>query len=80
MSTRAHPRYAIARPNGILSVPATATVATSRAAIPRLKVVIRRLPPGLTQVEFEEALGEEWKVGGDRVDWAAYKVGKLSRE
>lgn len=80
MSTQAPPRYAIARPNGILSVPATTTLGASRTAIPRLKVVIRRLPPGLTQAEFEEALGEEWKVGGDRVDWAAYKIGKFSRE
>ncbi|KAL9110700.1 MAG: hypothetical protein Q9187_008018, partial [Circinaria calcarea] len=80
MSTRAPPRYAIARPNGILSVPATTTLGTSRTAIPRLKVVIRRLPPGLTQAEFEEALGEEWKVGGDRVDWAVYKIGKLSTD
>ena len=80
MSARAHPRYAIARPNGILSVPPSTALATSRAAIPRLKVVIRRLPPGLTQAEFEEALGEEWKVGRDRVDWTVYKIGKLSRE
>ena len=46
----------------------------------RLKIIIRRLPPGLTQPEFVEALGDEWKTGGDKVDWAVYKEGKLSKE
>lgn len=45
-----------------------------------LKLVIRRLPPGLSQEEFETSLGEEWKVGGGRVDWAVYKPGKISKE
>ncbi|KAI4235319.1 MAG: hypothetical protein L6R40_006492 [Gallowayella cf. fulva] len=45
-----------------------------------LKLVIRRLPPGLSQEEFETSLGEEWKVGGGRVDWAVYKPGKISKD
>ena len=49
-------------------------------ATPRLKVVVRRLPPGLTQLEFETALGEEWRVNGQMVDWAVYKNGKVSKE
>ena len=45
-----------------------------------MKLVIRRLAPGLTQIEFEEALGEEWKVNAGKVDWATYKEGKISKE
>lgn len=45
-----------------------------------MKLIIRRLAPGLTQPEFEEALGEEWKVNGGKVDWAVYKQGKVSKE
>lgn len=86
------PRVTIAKPNrsnGVLSIPASATqkkhgpsreVQASRAMTTRLKIIIRRLPPGLTQAEFEDALGGEWKCGGDKVDWAVYKPGKLSKE
>ena len=42
--------------------------------------MIRRLPPGLTQSEFDQALGDEWKTAGDKVDWAVYKEGKVSKE
>jgi len=52
----------------------------TKAASPRLKVIIRRLPPGLTELEFYTSLGEEWKHGGERVDWASYKPGKVSKE
>ena len=89
------PRVTIAKPtraNGVLSVPASATQRglrqtpenhTPRApSVPsaRQKIFIRRLPPGLTQAEFEEALGEEWKAAGDKVGWANYKPGKISKE
>ena len=47
---------------------------------PRLKVQIRRLPPGLSQVELEQTLGGEWAVGSGRVDWMEYKRGKVSTE
>ena len=93
MSSSASSRYSIAKPtsnarlNGVLPVLATTTqksgvlsTVSSRAALPRLKLVIRRLPPGLTQSELEHALGDEWKVDGGRVDWALYKPGKLSKE
>ena len=46
----------------------------------KLKINIRRLPPGLTEAEFEAALGEDWLVGKGRVDWAVYKPGKISKE
>ena len=52
----------------------------TRVAAPRLKLVIRRLPPALTEPEFDTALGEEWKVNGGKVDWMVYKLGKLSTE
>ena len=85
-------RVTIARPsrsNGILSIPASSMQkkagsvsegASSRPSLARLKILIRRLPPGLTQSEFDEALGDDWKIGGPKVDWAIYKEGKVSKE
>ena len=86
------PRVTIARPsrpNGVLSIPASATQKrseldseglSSKVPSTRLKIIVRRLPPGLTQTEFGEALGDEWKVNGGKVDWAVYKEGKISKE
>lgn len=86
------PRVTIARPsrpNGVLSIPASVTqkrsgpdseVSSLKSATMRLKILVRRLPPGLTQTEFEEALGDDWKVNGGKVDWAVYKEGKVSKE
>ncbi|SLM36452.1 Regulator of nonsense-mediated decay, UPF3 [Lasallia pustulata] len=51
-----------------------------KAPAARLKVVIRRLPPGLTQAEFKTALGDEWKFKGGKVDWTLYKEGKVSKD
>lgn len=79
---------------GVLQIPAAATQkstpspkpATAKKApkppTPRLKLLVRRLPPGLTVSEFEHALGEEWKSGGDggKIDWMQYKPGKVSKE
>ncbi|EEQ89552.1 nonsense-mediated mRNA decay protein Upf3 [Blastomyces dermatitidis ER-3] len=71
---------------GVLPIPATATQKgtsnkpSSRAAAPRLKLLIRRLPPGLTPQEFEAVLGDEWKVGNGKVDWFHYKEGKVSKD
>ena len=85
-------RVTIARPsrsNGVLSIPASATQRrsgqdpegfTSKPASTRLKIVVRRLPPGLTQAEFDETLGDDWKVNKGKVDWAVYKEGKVSKE
>ncbi|KAL8924064.1 MAG: hypothetical protein Q9172_002863 [Xanthocarpia lactea] len=71
--------------NGVIEIPASATQA--RPAMPsatssttRLKLVIRRLPPGLTEDEFETSLGEDWKVGSGKVDWAVFKPGKVSKD
>ena len=72
--------------NGVLQITAAQTAGTSakspasKASGPRLKILIRRLPPGLTQVEFAKFLGEEWSLGRGRVDWLSYKPGKDSKE
>lgn len=73
---------------GVLQIPVAATQKNTPAAsrkapkpaAPRLKLLVRRLPPGLTQAEFESALGDEWKVGAGKVDWFQYKAGKVSKE
>jgi hypothetical protein len=51
-----------------------------RADLPRQKLVVRRLPPGLSQAEFEQFLGEEWKLNAGKVIYSRYKPGKLSKE
>ncbi|KAF2743160.1 hypothetical protein M011DRAFT_471699 [Sporormia fimetaria CBS 119925] len=51
-----------------------------KAAQPRLKLVLRRLPPGLTKAEFSAILGDEWKQGGGKVDWLEYIEGKVSKD
>jgi regulator of nonsense transcripts 3 len=79
------------KPAGVLQIPVSATQkgspapapATKSAAkppAPRLKLIVRRLPPGLTQGEFETNLGDDWKVGSGQVDWFQYKPGKVSKE
>ncbi|KAL4928645.1 putative nonsense-mediated mRNA decay protein Upf3 [Aspergillus undulatus] len=72
---------------GVLQIPASATQKhahaakkTPKPAAPRLKLIVRRLPPGLTQEEFETALGADWKVGGGKVSWSQYKPGKVSKD
>lgn len=54
--------------------------AGAREPAQRLKVVVRRLPPGLTEHEFFAALGEEWKIGNKKVTWVNYRPGKISKE
>jgi regulator of nonsense transcripts 3 len=43
-------------------------------------LVVRRLPPGLTEVEFCAILGADWAVGNGKVDWFSYAAGKISKE
>ena len=75
MSSAAPPRYAIARHR-----PPTGTGPSSRIATPRMKIIIRRLPPGLGEAEFYACLGEQWRTGQEKVDWASYKPGSISKE
>ncbi|PLB46451.1 hypothetical protein P170DRAFT_387318 [Aspergillus steynii IBT 23096] len=73
---------------GVLQIPAAATQKNGptapkkppKPAAPRLKLLVRRLPPGLTQAEFETAVGPEWKSGAGKVDWFQYKAGKVSKD
>ncbi|XPS75261.1 hypothetical protein M3J07_007343 [Ascochyta lentis] len=51
-----------------------------KAAQPRLKLVLRRLPPGLTKAEFESLVGDDWKPGAGKVDWFNYRKGKISKD
>lgn len=51
-----------------------------RPPAPKLRMIVRRLPPGLIEAEFWEAIGPEWKVGGGKLDWAAFRPGKISKD
>jgi regulator of nonsense transcripts 3 len=44
------------------------------------KVIIRRLPPGMTEDEFKTIIGEEWMPGYGRCDWFSFSPGKVARE
>ncbi|KAL8757531.1 MAG: hypothetical protein Q9199_002174 [Rusavskia elegans] len=63
--------------NGVIE---PASVTQARSTMPRLKLVIRRLPPGLTQEEFETSLGDEWSLSAEKFDWAVYRPGKVSKD
>lgn len=45
-----------------------------------MKLIVRRLAPGLTEAEYLSVLDDEWKVGQGKVDWFQYKPGKDSKE
>ncbi|OWP02097.1 hypothetical protein B2J93_1569 [Marssonina coronariae] len=72
--------------NGVLAItPAhtsgnAARPASAKPATIKLKIIIRRLAPGLTEEEFKSVLGEEWKLGQGKVDWFRYKPGKESKD
>ncbi|KJZ80458.1 hypothetical protein HIM_00308 [Hirsutella minnesotensis 3608] len=44
------------------------------------KLVIRRLPPALTQAEFVAILGVEWELNKGKVDWLSYCPGKVTAD
>ncbi|KAH9865365.1 hypothetical protein J1614_008948 [Plenodomus biglobosus] len=72
--------------NGIIPVtllhknPPSQSSRGPKAAQPRLKLICRRLPPGLTKAEFEGVLGPEWTLGAGKVDWLNYRKGKISTD
>jgi regulator of nonsense transcripts 3 len=72
--------------NGVLPIAASQTAGNSsktngpKPPAPKLKIIIRRLPPGLTETEFTSILGSEWKLGQGKVDYFVYKNGKDSKE
>ncbi|KAF1834231.1 hypothetical protein BDW02DRAFT_569243 [Decorospora gaudefroyi] len=73
-------------PNGVLPVtllqknPPAQAPRGPKPAQPRLKLICRRLPPGLTKTEFVEALGDDWKLGAGRIDWINYRKGNISTD
>ncbi|KAJ6782190.1 hypothetical protein PWT90_03695 [Aphanocladium album] len=44
------------------------------------KLVLRRLPPGMTEVECLNILGETWALGKGKVDWFSFIPGKISTD
>lgn len=72
--------------NGVLSVTTSQTSGNtpkqtaSKPASSKMKLIVRRLAPGLTEAEFFSVIGEDWKVGQGKVDWFQYKAGKDSKE
>ncbi|KAL2069868.1 hypothetical protein VTL71DRAFT_14547 [Oculimacula yallundae] len=74
--------------NGVLSINSSQTTGNGNRPAPaaakppaaKLKTIVRRLAPGLTQEEFTTILGEEWKLGHGKVDWFRYKPGKDSKD
>jgi len=72
--------------NGVLAITASQTSGSGpRSAVakppsPKLKIVVRRLAPGLTEAEFTSVLGDDWILGQGKVDWFIYKPGKDSKE
>lgn len=43
------------------------------------KLFVRQLPPLITEQEVQAVLGEEWKIGNGKVDWAQFHPGKVSK-
>ncbi|KAJ4150302.1 hypothetical protein LMH87_011056 [Akanthomyces muscarius] len=44
------------------------------------KLILRRLPPGMTEAECVAILGETWAVGRGKVDWFSFIAGKISTD
>ncbi|OAR01349.1 hypothetical protein LLEC1_06744 [Akanthomyces lecanii] len=44
------------------------------------KLILRRLPPGMTEAECVAILGEAWAVGKGKVDWFSFIAGKISTD
>lgn len=64
---------------GVLPVnPAALQTPPAKSSL-RLKLEIRRLPPSLTKDEFQDAFGDEWRVGAGKIDWLEYRPGKVKR-
>ena len=61
----------------MLPVSGAIRAAFTKSPAARLKLEVRRLPPGLTLAEFEDTIGDEWKLGKGKVDWRDYRQGKV---
>lgn len=64
----------------VKDAPSTAAKPATKASAnnERLKVVVRRLPPCMTEDEFKDAV-KAW-VNEDTMDWFNYVNGKVSEE
>ncbi|KAH6851210.1 Smg-4/UPF3 family-domain-containing protein [Chaetomium sp. MPI-CAGE-AT-0009] len=78
----ATPQLLSRKTNGVVGGQSSADMpkaARTKAPAQGEKVVIRRLPPAMTEEEFITILGDEWKVGRGKVDWFSYWPGKVSQ-
>jgi regulator of nonsense transcripts 3 len=48
------------------------------AKSPPRKLIVRRLPPGLTEDEFKNAIGDEWQLGSGKIDHFHFRPGKIA--
>jgi len=77
------PKVLSRKANGVASnnAPNDAPKAPRTKAAPEgEKVVVRRLPPAMTEDEFTSILGDDWRVGHGKVDWFSYYPGKVSQQ
>lgn len=76
------PKVLSRKTNGVAGSSATEARKAPRVKSPLEgeKVVVRRLPPGMTEEEFIAILGDEWKVGNGKVGWVSYYPGKVSQQ
>ncbi|KAK1776287.1 Smg-4/UPF3 family-domain-containing protein [Copromyces sp. CBS 386.78] len=77
----APPQLLLRKPNGTAAGQTTNDAQNAPKTKPQPegeKVVVRRLPPLLTEEEFFTILGDEWKMGHGKVDWFSYWPGKSS--
>ncbi|KND94047.1 Regulator of nonsense transcripts UPF3 [Tolypocladium ophioglossoides CBS 100239] len=44
------------------------------------KLIVRRLPPSMTEAEFVSILGLDWEVNKGKVDWLSYSPGRVSTD
>ena len=70
----ATPQLLTKKQNGVLNIAPSQIANNAKWAKAKqqpegVKVLIRRLAPGLTEDEFVSILGESWKVGQGKVDW-----------
>lgn len=82
----AAPQVLSRKANGVLPIPASQTgndapkPAKNKSLMEGEKVVIRRLPPGMSEEECLQILGGEWHAGAGKVGWFSFHAGKISTE
>lgn len=82
MTIMAAPQLLSRKPNGVSGGQPTDAQKAPKMRTPAQgeKVVVRRLPPAMTEEEFLTILGDEWTVGRGKVDWFSYWPGKVSQQ